>query len=145
MTPIRHRLPLLAALAASTALAAAPAIAQDARCPPLPAGSGLHWQQQAGDGFVVCRARDGERQVLGLMLTAKPTIKPLRRNRREEGHVGSHQVRWYQPDITDGGGEYKRVAVVELGEDRYAQVWIDPLSEDEWVVDARRLTIALVE
>ena len=82
MTPIRHRLPLLAALAASTALAAAPAIAQDARCPPLPAGSGLHWQQQAGDGFVVCRARDGERQVLGLMLTAKPTIKPLRRNRR---------------------------------------------------------------
>ena len=35
---------------------------------------------------------------------------------------------------SDGGSfpeDGAKVAVVELGEDRYAQVWIDPLSEDE--------------
>jgi hypothetical protein len=28
-------------------------------------------------------------------------------------------------------GERKRVTIVELGEDRYAQVWVDAASDDE--------------
>jgi hypothetical protein len=115
---------LLAAAAFDTA-------AQDVACPALPGGSSLRWEAKAGDGFTVCRALDGDRQVLGLMLTAKPTVNLLRRNRMEEGQIGLHEVRWYQPEIAAQSGELNRVTVVELGEDRYAQVWIDATSNDE--------------
>mgnify|MGYP003582931026 CR=1 FL=1 len=107
------------------------ASAQDAACPALPSGSNLHWEQKAGTGFTVCRALDGERQVLGLMLTAQPTVNLQRRNREEEGRIGAHEVRWYQPEIAAQTGERKRVTIVELGDDRYAQVWIDATSDDE--------------
>ena len=110
---------------------AAPASAQDTACPLLPAGSNLHWQEQVGDGFTVCRALDGERQVIGVMLTRQPTVNLRRRNREEEGSIGSHEVHWYQPEIAEQTGERKRVTVVELGEDRYAQVWVDVSSDAE--------------
>ncbi len=96
-------------------MAAFDAPAQDAACPALPDGSSLRWEAKAGNGFTVCRALDGERQVLGLMLTARPTVDLQRRNREEEGHVGPHEVRWYQPEIAAGNGELNRVTVVELG------------------------------
>jgi hypothetical protein len=115
-------------------LLAAPAFdatAQDTACPALPAGSSLHWEAKTGDGFTVCRALDGDRHVLGLMMLAKPTVNLLRRNRVEEGHVGVHEVRWYRPEIATQSGELNRVTVVELGEDRYAQVWIDAGSDEE--------------
>jgi hypothetical protein len=115
---------LLAASAFDTA-------AQEVACPTLPDGSGLHWEAKAGDGFTVCRALDGNRQVLGLMLTAAPTVNLLRRNREEEGHVGVHEVHWYQPEIATQSDALNRVTVVELGEDRYAQVWIDAGSDEE--------------
>jgi hypothetical protein len=111
--------------------AALDAAAQAVDCPALPAGSGLQWQQQAGDGFTVCRALDGERQVFGLMLTSEPTVNLQRRNRQEEGRIGSHPVRWYEPEIAAQTGESKRVTIVELGKDRYAQVWVDATSEAE--------------
>ena len=113
-------------LAASSGVAA-----QDVACPALPDGSSLRWEAKVGDGFTVCRALDGDRQVLGVMLTAEPTVNLLRRNRVEEGHVGLHEVRWYQPEIVAQGGERNRVTVVELGENRYAQVWIDAGSDEE--------------
>jgi len=113
------------------AAATSDAAAQDTACPPLPAGSNLHWEQQAGDGFIVCRAMEGERQVLGLMLTGQPTVNLLRRNREEEGTIGGHEVHWYQPEIAVQTGERKRVTVVELGKKRYAQVWVDATSDAE--------------
>ena len=118
-------------LALLAALASFPAIAQQASCPPLPAGSGLQWQRTAGDGFIVCRAMVGDRQLLGMMLTSKPTISPRRSDRREEGYIGAHPVHWHQPEIADGSGTWKRVTVVELGRRHYAQVWIDAGSEQE--------------
>jgi hypothetical protein len=118
----------LGLLAAATASDAA---AQATACPPLPAGSDLRWEQQTGDGFTVCRAMEGERQVLGLMLTAEPTVNLRRRNREEEGMIGRYEVHWYQPEIAVQTGERKRVTIVELGEDRYAQVWVDAASDDE--------------
>ncbi|WP_343237080.1 hypothetical protein [Xanthomonas sp. XNM01] len=95
-------------------------------CPELPAGAPLSWEQQPGSGFLVCRAvaTDG-RQVFGVMLTDKPTISPRRRNRQEEGRIGSHEMYWYEPDIAVSTGEEKRVTVIELGKDRYAQIWVD--------------------
>ncbi|WP_372012689.1 hypothetical protein [Pseudoxanthomonas sp. 10H] len=107
------------------------AAAQDAACPSLPAGSTLRWEAKAGDGFTVCRALDGERQVLGLMLTREPTVNLLRRNREEEGRIGTHEVHWYQPEIAAQTGERKRITIVELGEDRYAQVWVDAGNDEE--------------
>lgn len=108
------------------------AAAQDAAvCPSLPPGSNLHWEAKAGAGFIVCRALDGERQVLGLMLTSQPTVNLQRRNREEEGSIGAHEVRWYQPEVAAQGAERRRITIVELGDDRYAQVWVDASSEDE--------------
>ena len=107
------------------------ASAQDAICPALPAGSNLHWQQQAGNGFTVCRALDGERQVIGVMLTSSPTVNLQRRNREEEGSIGAYEVHWYQPEIAVSTGERKRVTIVELGDDRYAQVWVDAATDAE--------------
>ena len=121
-----HRLGLLA-----IAWATPQASAQDATCPALPAGSNLHWQQQAGNGFTVCRALDGERQVIGVMLTSSPTVNLQRRNREEEGSIGAYEVHWYQPEIAVSTGERKRVTIVELGDDRYAQVWVDAANDAE--------------
>lgn len=123
-----NKLRFLGLLAAAWAL---PAAAQQATCPTLPAGSHLHWQQQAGNGFTVCRALDGERQVLGVMLTSQPTVNLRRRYREEQGTIGLHEVHWYQPEIVASTGERKRVTVVELGKNRYAQVWVDAASDDE--------------
>lgn len=121
-----HLLGLLA-IASATPQASA----QDATCPALPAGSNLHWQQQAGNGFTVCRALDGERQVIGVMLTSSPTVNLQRRNREEEGSIGAYEVHWYQPEIAVSTGERKRVTIVELGDDRYAQVWVDAANDAE--------------
>lgn len=106
------------------------AAAQDVPCPGLPSGSNLHWEHKAGDGFILCRALDGDRQVLSVMLTETPVTKLPRRNREEEGWVGTHQVRWYLPDVAQDAGS-KRITVVELGDNRYAQVWVDASSDAE--------------
>jgi hypothetical protein len=45
--------------------------------------------------------------------------------------IGSHEVRWYEPEIAAQTGERKRVTIVELGDDRYAQIWVDASSDDE--------------
>ncbi|WP_028919680.1 hypothetical protein [Pseudoxanthomonas suwonensis] len=123
-----NRLQCLAILALSVAF---PASAQQGACPPLPAGTNLQWQEKVHDGFVLCRALDGERPVLSLMLTAKPTVNLLRRNRLEEGSIGSHEVRWYQPEMAVQTGAQQRITIVELGNDRYAQVWVEAASDTE--------------
>ena len=73
---------------------------------------------------------EGERQVLGVMLTAEPVTKLARRNREEQGRVGAHAVHWYLPDVAQDVGR-KRITVIELGEDRYAQVWVEASSDAE--------------
>lgn len=109
-----------------------PAAAQDATCPGLPSGAGLHWEQQAGNGFSVCRALDAAgRQVIGVMLTGQPTVNLRRRYREEQGTVGAYEVHWYRPELAVDTGEKKRVTVVELGGGRYAQIWVDAGSEEE--------------
>lgn len=95
-------------------------------CPPLPHETGLHWQQSGGKDFTVCRAVDeGGKQLLGVMLTAEPTVNLRRRNRVEEGVIAGQEVHWYRPEIAEPGAEEKRVTVVELGKKRYAQIWVD--------------------
>lgn len=108
------------------AFQAASASAQQAACPALPDGSPLRWERQAGAGFDVCRAVDAEgRQVFGLMLTAKPTVRLQRNHRVEEGVIGRYEMHWYRPAIVENTGLEKRITVVELDDGRYAQFWVD--------------------
>lgn len=106
------------------------AAAQATPCPGLPMGSKLQWDQKTGDGFTLCRAMDGEHQVLSLMLTDAPVAKLPRRNREEEGRIGIHEVHWYLPELAQGA-ERKRITVIELDENRYAQVWVDARNDAE--------------
>ncbi|WIH03860.1 hypothetical protein KHF85_13410 [Xanthomonas translucens pv. graminis] len=109
-------------------LAAATAMAQQAQnCPPLPAQSNL---QRSDKGFIVCRATAADgRQVLGMMLTSRDPNIPLARNLREEkGSIAGESMHWYRPDLggVDAPGlASRRVTVVELSKNHYAQVWID--------------------
>lgn len=125
--------PLLAGLLA----VAAPAHAQSAgSCPTLPASSGLQWQQQAHSDFLICRAAtDDGREVLSLMLSRRdPSIPLSRALRHEKGSFAGESLYWYQPDL---GGQQppgyaeRRISVVKLEKDRYAQLALYPGSEAE--------------
>ncbi|ADV27903.1 hypothetical protein Psesu_2067 [Pseudoxanthomonas suwonensis 11-1] len=105
---------------------AASSTAAAAECPSLPQGTGVEWQEAEGTNYKVCRAIDeAGTQLLGVMLTPEPQLKLRRRNRVEEGMVGRHEVHWYRPEIVEPGAAEKRVTVIELDDDRYAQIWLD--------------------
>ncbi|MBN6151470.1 hypothetical protein JR065_14080 [Xanthomonas sp. AmX2] len=122
---------LTGSLVLAAILPAAAAMAQQAQnCPPLPPQAKLQWNERSDKGFIVCRAMAADgRQVLGMMLTARDPNIPLARNLREEkGSIAGESMHWYRPDLggVDAPGlASRRVTVVELGEDHYAQVWID--------------------
>ncbi len=121
----------------SLLLCAATASAQQPpTCPTLPPAAGLQWNQLAGDDYLVCKATDAEgRQVVGLMLTTKdPGIVLSRDRRAEKGQVESEPMYWYRLDL--GGQklpqmESRRLTVVQLGKNRYAQIWIDANTGNE--------------
>lgn len=106
-------------------------------CPTLPASAGLQWEQRADASFIACKAitADG-RQVLNVMLTSRdPKIRLERRLREEESTFSGEEIYWYKLDL--GGQETtpamasRRITVVELGDDQYAQVWINADSAQE--------------
>jgi hypothetical protein len=99
-------------------------------CPQLPPQSNLQWSERSDKGFIVCRATAADgRQVLGMMLTSRDPNIPLARNLREEkGSIAGESMHWYRPDlggVNAPGLASRRVTVVELSKDHYAQVWID--------------------
>ncbi len=100
---------------------------QSPTCPTLPPAAGLEWKQLAGADYLSCKAMTADgREVLGVMFTTRDPGLSLPRDRREEkGQLAEEDFYWYRPDL--GGRELanRRVAVIELGKKRYAQVWID--------------------
>lgn len=115
----------------------APAWAQQTPpCPTLPGNAELQWEQRAEHGFIACKAvtADG-RQVLNVMLTSRdPRISLERSLRAEEGNFSGREMYWYRPDLGGRdvpGTESRRITVVKLGKDQYAQVWINAGSPDE--------------
>ncbi|MFT4198292.1 MAG: hypothetical protein QM601_10375 [Pseudoxanthomonas sp.] len=104
---------------------AAPAFAEPG-CPLLPAGSGLQWQLSSGSGLTICKAVDAAgNRVLGVMLTGKePELNQPRRNRAEKATIAGQEVRWYRTEIANQPGAQDRLTMVELGPDRYAQIWV---------------------
>jgi hypothetical protein len=115
------------------------ALAQQAttsHCPALPPGAGLQWDEQANTGFLACKARsDDGRHSLNLMLTTRdPDIRLTRSQRAESGTFSGEELHWYVPEIAGRDEAFaasRRITVVKLGKDRYAQVWIDAESPEE--------------
>ncbi len=109
---------------------------QAPQCPSLPSGSGLHWEAQAQNDFVLCKAatEDG-RTVLNVMLTLRdPALALSRALRAEKGSFGGEALYWYHPDMGGRalpGLESRRITTVKLGKDRYAQIWIDAADTGE--------------
>lgn len=109
---------------------------QQPTCPTLPPAAGLQWTQLAGADYLSCKAATADgRQVLGIMLsTRNPGLSLPRDRREEETTIEGEETYWFRPDL--GGRELpqlatRRVAVVELGKKRYAQVWIDAADRQE--------------
>lgn len=125
-------------IAAFLCLFSAAAWAQTAPpCPTLPANAGLEWQQRVDATFIACKAvaADG-REVLNVMLTSRdPRIRLERRLREEESAFSGEEIFWYRPDLagqeTSPAMASRRITVVELDNDRYAQVWINADSPEE--------------
>jgi hypothetical protein len=115
---------LLLSLAASTS------VAQSASsCPALPAGTNLHWEQSGSASLVICKALDLQgTQAFGVMMTSKEPDKPSGA-REEKTKIDGHKARWYHAQIANRPDAQNRVAVIELDDDRYAQIWIDAPSE----------------
>ena len=106
------------------------------RCPALPPGSGLQWDEQASAGFLACKARsDDGLHSLNLMLTSRdPDIRLIRSQRAESGTFSGESLHWYVPELAGRDEAYassRRITVVKLGKDQYAQVWIDAESPEE--------------
>ncbi len=111
-------------------LAAAGASAQStAGCPQLPAGTGLHWERSGTAALVICKALDAAgQQAFGVMLAAKEPDKPAGA-REEKTEFDGRKARWYHTRIANRPDARSRMAVIELGDERWAQVWIDAPSE----------------
>lgn len=106
------------------------------RCPALPSTSGLHWEERASTGFLACKARsDDGRQSLNVMLTSRdPDIRFSRSQRAESGLFSGESLHWYVPEIAGSDAGFvasRRITVVKLGKDQYAQIWIDAESADD--------------
>ena len=122
-----------ALLLAASATATAQSTAQ---CPSLPSDSGLHWEQQAQTDFIVCKAttEDG-RPVLNMMLTPRDPDMLLNRSlRAEKGSFAGESLHWYKLDMGGRdlpGLESRRITVVKLDKNHYAQIWIDAADTGE--------------
>ncbi len=106
------------------------------QCPSLPTSSNLQWQEQATGDFLVCRATTGDgREVLSLMLTGNdPGLRLPRALRHEKDSFAGEELHWYQPDL--GGQEPpgfadRRVSVVKIDKNRYAQMALYPSNSEE--------------
>jgi hypothetical protein len=105
------------------------------RCPALPASSGLHWEERANTGFLACKARAADNGMsMNLLLTSRDPDLRLSRSRREEpGVFSGRTLHWYVPELAgqdEATASSKRIAVVELGKDQYAQIWLDATSPE---------------
>lgn len=100
------------------------------RCPSLPAGSGLQWEERANTGFLACKARteDGSKSINVLLTSRDPDLRLSRSRRAEPGVFSGAPLYWYLPELAGRDETYvasRRITVVELGKDQYAQIWID--------------------
>ena len=119
-------------LAATTA----PAMAQTSGgCPALPAGTGLHWEQQYGGDFLLCKGiNEAGEASLNIMLTPRdPDLALNRQLRAEKGQFAGEELLWHRIDNGNAHrpDELRRISVVKIDKRRYAQIWINATSTEE--------------
>ncbi len=105
------------------------------RCPSLPASSGLQWEERVSTGFLACKARtEDSSKSMNLLLTSRdPDLRLSKSRRAEQGVFSGQPLHWYVPELAGQAESVvasKRIAVVELGKDQYAQIWIDAKSPE---------------
>lgn len=106
------------------------------RCPALPPDSGLQWVERASTGFLACKAHSADdRLSLNVMLSSRdPDIRLSRSQRAESGVFSGVSLHWYVPELAGQDAATvatRRITVIKLGKDQYAQIWIDaPSAED---------------
>lgn len=135
---------LVSAAGLLLSLAAPMSLAQSlSGCPALPIGTGLHWEQSGSASLVICKALDAQgTQAFGVMLTSKEPDGPSGA-REEKGRIDGHKARWYRSQIANRPDAQTRMAVIELDDDRYAQVWIDaPTAAD---LETRMATVSSLQ
>ncbi|MET0755869.1 MAG: hypothetical protein ABWY48_08855 [Pseudoxanthomonas sp.] len=103
------------------------------RCPLLPPSSGLRWEERANVGFLACKAlsEDGSKSINLLLTSRDPDLRLSRSRRAESGVFSGGNLQWYIPELAgqeETAAATRRIAVVELGKDQYAQIWIDAKS-----------------
>ncbi|MEO8366973.1 MAG: hypothetical protein ABI538_12265 [Pseudoxanthomonas sp.] len=106
------------------------------RCPTLPSSADLQWDEQASTGFLACKARsnDGRHSLNMMLMSRDPDIHLSRSQRAESGTFSGKELHWYVPELAGRDAAYaasRRITVVKLGKDQYAQVWIDAESPEE--------------
>jgi len=132
-------------LAAALLLVAGSAYAQStARCPALPANSGLSWERMDGSGYTFCKAireADGH-QVLAVMITRDAPFRPRRGNRVEEVWIDGAENWWYRSELSGSSGVEVRETLVELDRDHVAHISLRA-SNDEELTTSKSLAEAL--
>jgi len=108
----------------------------DTRCPALPSDSGLQWQEKNGAGFISCKAQgEGGGESLNVLLTSRdPDLELKRTQRAESGTFSGQTFDWYIPELAGRNEAFaasRRITVIKLGKDQYAQVWIDAASVED--------------
>ena len=106
------------------------------RCPALPSDSSLQWQEKTGAGFISCKAQAaGGRESLNVLLTSRdPDLELKRTQRAESGTFSGQTLDWYIPEVAGRDEAFvasRRITVIKLGKDQYAQVWIDAASVED--------------
>lgn len=109
-------------------------------CPDLPGGSNLQWDQQQRDGYVLCRAVDGNgSDAFNLMLTSEePSLHLARALRAERAQFADKSIHWYRMDLandSDEQAQFRRITVSKLGKQQYAQLWFN--AGDQAELDTR--------
>jgi len=128
----------LAALALTSATAAAAQERGAEICPALPAGSGFAWEYRPGPDFDLCYAKpaDGGKRLFGIYLGLHPSFEPRAAQRRAPGMVGGQPVTWYAADKDAAGYADAIETVVDLPatDDGYkpvAHVWVYTSTTEE--------------
>lgn len=136
----RYRLsPRATSLALSCLLVASGAASAQAAggpCPRLEADTGLAWEHVAGPDFDFCKALDPDGvQALGVFIGKESPFEPQRRNRAEDGRIGTRAVTWYRGELAGQPDVHVRETLVELPDGRVAHVWLRADSAEELALD----------
>lgn len=100
---------------------------QTSVCPPLPAdATDLHWVTLRTDSVLLCRAlrRDSGEDAFAVTFSRKSPFRPNNRLREGQGQISGERIWWYRGEIAGRPDELVREALLELGRNQVAHIFI---------------------